>query len=140
LAEGAKTSLEGRLSSSIIEGHHFALKELLKEPGNRDLIKPLLLNFNDEDEDTDDEVEEVVKAKNQEKAIVTSPKYKGKAITTDDDLSKPFKKVLKCPFTKRIIEFSAPGHRLPTNAKIYDSTGDPEDHITKFTGMGNQGE
>nr|GEX84679.1 reverse transcriptase domain-containing protein [Tanacetum cinerariifolium] len=45
------------LASAI--GHLSALKELLNEPGNHDLIKPLLLNFNDEDEDTDDEVEEV---------------------------------------------------------------------------------
>ncbi|GJS79785.1 zinc finger BED domain-containing protein RICESLEEPER 2 [Tanacetum coccineum] len=29
---------------------------------------------------------------------------------------------------------------LPTNAKIYDDIGDLEDHITRFTGMGNQGE
>ncbi|GJT65383.1 reverse transcriptase domain-containing protein [Tanacetum coccineum] len=52
---------------------------------------------------------------------MTNPKDKGKAVTTDD-LSKPFKEVLKCPFTKRIIEFSAPGHRLPKNVKVYDGT------------------
>ncbi|GJS21060.1 reverse transcriptase domain-containing protein, partial [Tanacetum coccineum] len=116
---------------SIIEGHLSALKELLKEPSNRDLIKPLLLNFNDQDEDVDDEVEEVFK-RNKEKAVMTNPKDKGKVVAMDD-LSKPFKEVLKCPFTKRIIEFSAPGHRLPTNAKVYDGTGDPKYHITRFT-------
>ncbi|GJS33804.1 hypothetical protein Tco_0532186 [Tanacetum coccineum] len=80
-----ETTNQKTTNQSIIDGHLSALKELLKEPGNRDFIKPLLLNFNDEDEDTDDEVEEVVKEKNKEKAVVTSPKDKGKAIATDDD-------------------------------------------------------
>ncbi|GJY85279.1 hypothetical protein Tco_0499305 [Tanacetum coccineum] len=95
-----ETPNQNTTNQNIIEGHLFALKELLKEPGNYDLIKPLLLNFNGEDEDVDDEVEEVVKAKNKEKVVVTGPKDKGKAVITDDDLSKPFKEVLKCPFMK----------------------------------------
>ncbi|GJS00614.1 reverse transcriptase domain-containing protein [Tanacetum coccineum] len=86
-----ETPSQNTTNQSVIEGQLSALKELLKEPSNRDLIKPLLLNFNDEDEGTDDEVDEVVKEKNKEKAVVTSPKDKGKAIATDDDLSKPFK-------------------------------------------------
>ncbi|GJQ89982.1 hypothetical protein Tco_0001121 [Tanacetum coccineum] len=65
---------------------------------------------------------------------------KGKAKAGDEDLSKPFKEVLKCPFTRRIVEFSSPGHRMPVNAKIYDGTGDPKDHVGRFVGMGNQGE
>nr|GEX20160.1 copia-type polyprotein [Tanacetum cinerariifolium] len=39
-----------------------------------------------------------------------------------------------------IVEFSSPEHRMPSNAKIYDRTGDPEDHVGRFVGMGNQGE
>nr|GEV18661.1 reverse transcriptase domain-containing protein [Tanacetum cinerariifolium] len=100
----------------------------------------MLLDFNDEYKDTDEEIDEVVRKKHKVKATIANPGNKGKRAVADEDLSKPFKEVLKCPFTKRIIEFSAPGHRLPTNAKIYDGTGDPEDHITRFTGMGNQGE
>ncbi|GJX32650.1 reverse transcriptase domain-containing protein [Tanacetum coccineum] len=88
----------------------------------------MLLNFDDMIQDTNDEVTEVMKKKE-----------KGKIIT-NDDLSKTFKEVLKCPFTRRIIEFSSPGHRMPTNAKVYDGTGDPEDHVSHFMGMGNQGE
>ncbi|GJX66070.1 hypothetical protein Tco_0300413 [Tanacetum coccineum] len=65
---------------------------------------------------------------------------KGKAIIADDELSKPFKEVLKCPFTRRIIKFSAPKLRMPTNVKIYDGTEDPDDHISRFTGFGNQEE
>nr|GEY86322.1 hypothetical protein [Tanacetum cinerariifolium] len=58
----------------------------------------------------------------------------------DEDLSKPFKEVLKCPFTRRIVEFSSPDHRMSANVKIYDGTGDPEDHMGCFVGIGNQGE
>ncbi|GKA80478.1 hypothetical protein Tco_0787170 [Tanacetum coccineum] len=62
---------------------------------------------------------------------------KGKAKTSDEDLSKPFKEVLKCPFTRRIL---SPGHKMSANAKIYDGTGDPEDHVGRFVRIGNQGE
>ncbi|GJU80627.1 hypothetical protein Tco_1282992, partial [Tanacetum coccineum] len=109
-------------TQSIIEGHVSALKELLKEQSNSDLIKRMLLNFGDDIQDTGDEITKINKKKE-----------KGKTTTNDEDLSKPFKEVLKCPFTRRIIEFSSPGHRMPTNVKIYDGTGDPEDHISRFT-------
>ncbi|GKD40318.1 hypothetical protein Tco_1260525 [Tanacetum coccineum] len=116
-------------TQSIIEGHVSALKELLNEQSNHDLINPMHLNFSDDIQDTDDEIIEINKKKE-----------KGKATVTDEDLSKPFKEVLKCPFTRRIIEFSYPGHMMPTNVKIYDGNGDPEDHISRFTGIENQGE
>ncbi|GKB41774.1 reverse transcriptase domain-containing protein [Tanacetum coccineum] len=89
----------------------------------------MLLNFNDDIQDTDDEIIKINKVKD-----------KGKETVTDEDLSKSFKEVFKCPFTRRIINFSSPGHSMPTNVKIYDGTGDPEDHISSFTGIGNQGE
>ncbi|GJV82326.1 hypothetical protein Tco_1522224 [Tanacetum coccineum] len=112
-------------TKSIIEGHISALKELLKEPNNRDLIKPMLLDFDDVQDVSDDEIE---------------VNMKGKVKVGGEDLSKPFKEVLKCPFTRRIVEFSSLGYRMPANAKIYDRTGDLEDHIGRFVGMGNQGE
>ncbi|GKF06858.1 hypothetical protein Tco_0037526 [Tanacetum coccineum] len=77
-----ETPSQNTTNQSVIEGQLSALKELLKEPSNRDLIKPLLLNFNDEDEGTDDEVDEVVKTKEKERTVTTSPKDKGKAIAT----------------------------------------------------------
>ncbi|GJU20105.1 hypothetical protein Tco_1153447 [Tanacetum coccineum] len=92
---------------SIIKGHVSVLKELLKEPSNRDLIKPMLLDFDDIQDVSDEEIE-----------VGT----KGKAEGGNEDLIKPFKEVLKCPFTRRIIEFSSPGHRITANAKIYDRT------------------
>nr|GEX65289.1 reverse transcriptase domain-containing protein [Tanacetum cinerariifolium] len=103
-------------SKSIIERHVPALKELLKEPSNRNLIKPMLLDFDDIQDVSDDEVQDDVK---------------GKTKVDEEDLSKLF---------KRIIKFSSPGHRMPTNVKIYDGTGDPKDHVGRFVGIGNQGE
>nr|GEU35245.1 ribonuclease H-like domain-containing protein [Tanacetum cinerariifolium] len=40
---------------------------------------------------------------------------KGKA-KVGKDLRKPFKEVLKCPLTRRIVEFSSRGHIMPANA------------------------
>nr|GEY02887.1 reverse transcriptase domain-containing protein [Tanacetum cinerariifolium] len=57
-----------------------------------------------------------------------------------EDLRKPYKEVLKSLFSRRIIEFSAPKHRTPTNLKIYDGSTYPDDHITRFVGAANQGE
>ncbi|GKB16650.1 hypothetical protein Tco_0850573 [Tanacetum coccineum] len=85
----------------------------------------MLLDFDDSHDVSDDEVQD---------------DEKGKAKADEEDLSKPFKEVLKCPFTRRIVEFSSPSHKMPTNIKIYDGTGDPEDHIGRFMGAGNQGE
>ncbi|GJW09110.1 reverse transcriptase domain-containing protein, partial [Tanacetum coccineum] len=96
-------------SKSILEGHVSALKELLKEPSNRDLIKPMLLDFDIQDV-SDEEIED-------------GPK--GKAKIGDEDLSKPFKKVLKCPFTRRIVEFSSPGEwPMPVWCRMFQQTLD----------------
>ncbi|GJW45536.1 reverse transcriptase domain-containing protein [Tanacetum coccineum] len=57
-----------------------------------------------------------------------------------EDLQKPYKEVLKSPFSRRIIEFSAPNHQTLTNLKIYDGSTDADDHITRFVGAANQGE
>ncbi|GKF33133.1 hypothetical protein Tco_0106333 [Tanacetum coccineum] len=65
---------------SIIEGHVSALKELLKEPSNQNLIKPMLLDFDDIQDVSDDEVQDDVK---------------GKIKIDEEDLSKPFKECLE---------------------------------------------
>ncbi|GJZ52141.1 reverse transcriptase domain-containing protein [Tanacetum coccineum] len=62
-------------SAYIIEGNVSALKELLKEQRNRDLIKPMLLNFGDDFQDTGDEI-----IKSNKK------KEKGKETVGDEDL------------------------------------------------------
>ncbi|GKA25332.1 reverse transcriptase domain-containing protein [Tanacetum coccineum] len=72
------------MTQSIIEGHVSALKKLLKQQSNRDLIKPMLLNFNDDIQDTDDKEHEANKGNDKRKTFVTY-----------EDLSKPFMEVLK---------------------------------------------
>ncbi|GKF59216.1 hypothetical protein Tco_0176002 [Tanacetum coccineum] len=57
-----------------------------------------------------------------------------------EDLQKPYKEVLKSPFSSRISEFSSPNHRTPTNLKIYDGSTDSDYHITRFVRELNQGE
>nr|GEV87245.1 hypothetical protein [Tanacetum cinerariifolium] len=52
---------------------------------------------------------------------------KRKTIVIDKDLSKPFKEVLKCPFTRRIIKFLSPSHMMPMNVNIYDGTACAKD-------------
>ncbi|GKC33404.1 hypothetical protein Tco_1040698 [Tanacetum coccineum] len=67
---------------------------------------------------------------------MATPPEKAKAL--DDDLRKPSREMLKSPLTGRIIEFSSPKHKMPSNVKIYDGTTDPDDHINRFTGARNQ--
>ncbi|GJW94970.1 hypothetical protein Tco_0174642, partial [Tanacetum coccineum] len=111
---------------NVIEGYISALKTLCKDKACYELIKLKLLDFSDKISD-DDEIKIVKKNKEKE-------------MSADQVLSKPFNAASKCPFTKRIINFTAPNHRMPTNAKIYDGTSDPSNHITRFTGMGNSAE
>ncbi|GKD99405.1 hypothetical protein Tco_1387389 [Tanacetum coccineum] len=88
------------------------------------LITPIRLTFGDEGGQGD-------KGKD---------KGKGPTEEVDEDLKSPYKEVLKSPFTRRIIKFSAPCHRMPVKLKIYDGSTDPDDHITHFVGAANQGE
>ncbi|GJX89334.1 hypothetical protein Tco_0341348 [Tanacetum coccineum] len=67
---------------------------------------------------------------------MATPPEKAKAL--DDDLRKPSREMLKSPLSGRIIEFSSPKHKMPSNVKIYDGSTDPDDHINRFTGARNQ--
>nr|GFA95752.1 reverse transcriptase domain-containing protein [Tanacetum cinerariifolium] len=62
------------------------------------------------------------------------------AAGVDDDPKRPYKEVLESPFTRWIMEFSAPSHGMPTNLRVYDGSTDPDDHISRFVGDANQGE
>ncbi|GJV41995.1 hypothetical protein Tco_1420435 [Tanacetum coccineum] len=64
---------------------------------------------------------------------------KGKEVV-DDNLRNPFKEALKKPLTCRIIEFSCPKYKMPTNIKLYDWTTDMEDHLGRFASAANSGE
>nr|GEV36963.1 reverse transcriptase domain-containing protein [Tanacetum cinerariifolium] len=53
--------------------------------------------------------------------------------TDEDNLTMPWMCEEVDPFTPRIRNFkSSRKTRMPNNAKTYDETGDPEDHIKKF--------
>ncbi|GJW59826.1 hypothetical protein Tco_0109161 [Tanacetum coccineum] len=54
-----ETPNQNATDKSVIERH----LTTLKEPSNRELIKPMLLDFNDDAEDTDEEVEETLDGK-----------------------------------------------------------------------------
>ncbi|GJS36329.1 putative reverse transcriptase domain-containing protein [Tanacetum coccineum] len=108
-----------------ILNHIFSLETLIKQHNEkaRTLITPIHLTFSEEGDSN--------KGKDKGKRPVKE---------VDDDLKKPYKEVLKSPFTRRIIEFSALSHRMTTNLEIYDGSTDPDDHITRFVGAANQGE
>ncbi|GJU87168.1 reverse transcriptase domain-containing protein [Tanacetum coccineum] len=107
-----------------ILNHVSSLETLIRQHNEKSgtLITPIRLTFGEE-VDTN-------KGKDKEKGVVE----------VDDDLKKPYKEVLESPFTRRIIEFSAPSHRMPTNLRVYDGSTDPDDHISRFVGAANQGE
>ncbi|GJQ89265.1 reverse transcriptase domain-containing protein [Tanacetum coccineum] len=52
--------------------------------------------------------------------------------TYEDDLSQPWTCEERNPFTTRIRHFDFPRTRMPSHVKIYDGSGDPEDHIKLF--------
>nr|GEX53534.1 hypothetical protein [Tanacetum cinerariifolium] len=53
--------------------------------------------------------------------------------TDEDDLTRPWMCEEENPFTPRIHNFeSLRRTRMPNNVKIYDRTGDPEDHVKVF--------
>ncbi|GJY49591.1 hypothetical protein Tco_0439547, partial [Tanacetum coccineum] len=73
-----------------ILSHISSLETLIKQHNERTgtPITPIRLTFNEDEEN------------NKEK---------------DEDLKRPYEEVLKSLFTRRIIEFSATTHRMPTN-------------------------
>ncbi|GKA40791.1 reverse transcriptase domain-containing protein [Tanacetum coccineum] len=108
-----------------ILNHISSLETLIKQHNEKagTLITPIRLTFGEEGEGN--------KEKDQGKRPVEE---------VDEDLKRPYKEVLKSPFTRRIIECSALNHRMPTNLKVYDYSTDLDDHITCFVGAANQGE
>ncbi|GJZ80125.1 putative RNA-directed DNA polymerase, eukaryota, reverse transcriptase zinc-binding domain protein [Tanacetum coccineum] len=50
----------------------------------------------------------------------------------EDDLSQPWTCEERNPFTPRIRHSSLPMTRMPSHIKIYDGSGDPEDHLKLF--------
>ncbi|GJW32019.1 hypothetical protein Tco_0052051 [Tanacetum coccineum] len=99
--------------------------QLIKQHNEKSgtLIEPIRLTFGDEEEG--DKAKACDKGTEEEK---------------DEDLQKSYKEVLKSPFTRRIIEFSAPNQQMPKNWKLYNGSTDLDDHVTRIMGATNQGE
>ncbi|GKC47088.1 hypothetical protein Tco_1064810 [Tanacetum coccineum] len=86
LVTGPTCQLHGR---SLIKQHN--------ERARTPIVTPICLTFHDDGDG------------GKGKDIGQSSRDEG-----DEDLKKPYKEVLKSPFTRRIIEFSAPSLRMPT--------------------------
>nr|GEX80479.1 reverse transcriptase domain-containing protein [Tanacetum cinerariifolium] len=125
VVENNNQNIPSSLQDQILS-HMSSLEALIKqhnEKGGTPIVTPIRLTFHDDGD--------WGKGKDSDQ----SPKDGG-----DEDLKKPYKEVLKSPFTRRIIDFSAPSHQIPINLKIYDGSIDPDDHITHFVSAANQGE
>ncbi|GJW56810.1 hypothetical protein Tco_0103541 [Tanacetum coccineum] len=101
-----------------------SFKALIMQHNKRSgtLVEPIRMTFGGE---------EVVKARTDGKGIDEKE---------EEYLQKQYKEFLKSLFTKRIIDFLAPSHQMPTNLKIYDGFTNPDDHVTHFVWAANQGE
>ncbi|GKB84862.1 hypothetical protein Tco_0957134 [Tanacetum coccineum] len=98
--EGNNPNNSPSLQDQILS-HMSSLEALIKQHNDRaetPMITPIRLTFGEE---RDDRVEK------------DNGQDKGKE--KNEDLKKPYKEMLKSPFTRRIIEFSALSHRMPTD-------------------------
>ncbi|GJY82086.1 hypothetical protein Tco_0494837 [Tanacetum coccineum] len=102
-----------------IEGHLSALRSLVKEHNSQCNVSSIYLSF------------DVGDGRTKVRTVVT-----GKEVV-DADLKRPFKKAVKTPLTRRIIEFAGPEFKMPSNIKLYDRTTDPEDHLSRFLSATN---
>nr|GEV94609.1 reverse transcriptase domain-containing protein [Tanacetum cinerariifolium] len=95
-------------SKSIIEGHMSALKELRKEPSNRDLIKPMLLDFDDVQDVSDES-----KTAQNEKADETLPHIKERWVSESNAIP-------NVPELMQISSFMS-SHKCPELAKRFSN-------------------
>ncbi|GJQ97881.1 zinc finger BED domain-containing protein RICESLEEPER 2-like protein [Tanacetum coccineum] len=68
------------------------------------------------------------------KSKYTKASDDGAGGSKDASLLNPCKQSLRSPFTRRIIEFPAPKHLMPTNLKICGGSTGPDDHISRAAG------
>ncbi|GKC95234.1 hypothetical protein Tco_1160676 [Tanacetum coccineum] len=105
-----------------IEGHVSAIKSIIKDYNRQNKADPIRLDFR-----TDNIL------------LKEGRVVRGKDVG-EEDLSKPFKEILKTPLTRRIIEFAGPEYVMPTNITLYDGSTDPADHLNRFLMAANLGE
>ncbi|GJS58313.1 hypothetical protein Tco_0653097 [Tanacetum coccineum] len=110
------------LTKEQIEGHFSAIKSIIKDYNRQNKADPIRLDFG-----TDNIL------------LKEGRVARGKDVG-EEDLSKPFKEILKTPLTRRIIEFARPEYVMPTNITLYDGSTDPADHLNRFSMAANSGE
>ncbi|GJY18437.1 hypothetical protein Tco_0389928 [Tanacetum coccineum] len=88
------------LTKEQIEGHISAIKSIIKDYNRQNKADPIRLDFG-----TDNIL------------LKEGRVARGKDVG-DEDISKPFKKKLKIPLTRRIIEFAGPEYVMPTNVTL----------------------
>ncbi|GKD90089.1 hypothetical protein Tco_1365596, partial [Tanacetum coccineum] len=110
------------LTKEQIEGHISAIKSIIKDYNRQNKADPICLDFG-----TDNIL------------LKEGRVARGKDVG-EEDLSKPFKEILKTPLTRRIIEFAGPEYVMPTNITLYDGSTDPADHLNRFSMAANSGE
>ncbi|GKA98366.1 hypothetical protein Tco_0826303 [Tanacetum coccineum] len=110
------------LTKEQIEGHISAIKSIIKDYNRQNKADPIRLDFG-----TDNIL------------LKEGRVARGKDVG-EEDLSKPFKEILKTPLTRRIIEFAGPEYVMPTNITLYDGSTDPADHLNRFSMAANSGE
>ncbi|GKF52895.1 hypothetical protein Tco_0159805, partial [Tanacetum coccineum] len=103
------------LTKEQIEGHVSAIKSIVKEYNRQNKADPIRLDFG------------TGNILLKEGRVV-----RGKDVG-EEDLSKPFKEILKTPLTRRIIEFSGPEYVMPANITLYDGSTDPADHLNQIS-------
>ncbi|GJT64704.1 hypothetical protein Tco_1016184 [Tanacetum coccineum] len=103
------------LTKEQIEGHVSAIKSIIKDYNRQNKADPIRLDFG-----TDNIL------------LKEGRVVRGKDVG-EEDLSKPFKEILKTPLTRRIIEFAGPEYVMPTNITLYDGSTDPADHLIGFS-------
>ncbi|GKD65595.1 reverse transcriptase domain-containing protein [Tanacetum coccineum] len=110
------------LTKEQIEGHISAIKSIIKDYNRQNKADPIRLDFG-----TDNIL------------LKEGRVARGKDVG-EEDLSKPFKEILKTPLTRRIIEFAGPEYVMPANITLYDGSTDQADHLNHFSMAANSGE
>ena len=97
-----------------------ALKEMIRKhnAAGGSLLKPIRLDFGD----TEDEPGRI------------------KPDEQEGDLDKPYKEAFRSPFSRRIVQYTGKKYTIPGHLRLYDGATDPDDHLTRFSGAGQQGE
>ncbi|GKE72486.1 hypothetical protein Tco_1534527 [Tanacetum coccineum] len=108
------------LTKEQIEGHFSAIKSIIKYYNRQNKADPIHLDFG-----TDNVL------------LKEGRVARGKDVG-EEDLSKPFKEILKTPLTKRIIEFAGPEYQIQENGPCQFGVGCFSKHWTEEPEAGSR--